>query len=130
MTASPEFVVRCGKGLFLGPQGARVASADRARRFAAKGEAEVAARELRSRGSLFTLPWAVEEAPALEGEAAATVPSVDPLTLLTMIRLAVPDADHVRESDLRTLMVEVDRHIAEYIAAMFRRQQVAEVDPA
>ena len=57
-------------------------------------------------------------------------PTVDPLTLLTLIRLAVPDAENVRESDLRTLMVELDSHIAEYIAAMFRRQSVREVDAA
>lgn len=56
-----------------------------------------------------------------------TAPTVDPLTLLSLIRLAVPDGDYVRESDLRTLMVEVDRHIAEYIAAMFRRQHQPEV---
>ena len=59
-----------------------------------------------------------------------TAPSVDPLTLLTLIRLAVPDADYLHESDLRTLMVEVDLHIAEYIAAMFRRQHLPEVQTA
>lgn len=55
-------------------------------------------------------------------------PTVDPLTLLLLLRVAVPPDDSVRESDLRTLMAEVDLHIAEYIAALFRRQHEPEVE--
>lgn len=58
-----------------------------------------------------------------------TAPTVDPLTLLTLIRLAVPDADNLRESDLRTLMVEVDLHIAEYMAGLHRRRMALEETP-
>lgn len=38
MTGAPEFVVRCGRGLFLGLSTARVGSETRARRFASQCE--------------------------------------------------------------------------------------------
>ncbi len=70
MSAPMEYVVRCGRGLFLGLDCRRAGSAERARRFSSKNEAKKAADALRVRGAIFALPWTVEEAQAPQGGAA------------------------------------------------------------
>lgn len=49
-------------------------------------------------------------------------PSLDPCTLLALIRICVPDADYIHESALRSLMGELDAHVNAYIRALDRRE--------
>ncbi len=49
-----------------------------------------------------------------------TTPSMDPHLLLTLVRTCVPDQGPICEAELRSLLSEVDAHIAEFQAAADR----------